>query len=299
MVSVPVWLWPADLQASITLVFGVLLSYPREFGLVLAGMSMWLDRQPYNVPSIPTCRFFTSHWKLPDTLWCVLLHGTYSTSPLASSVKVLPLTCLLIYRPQFLSMHPACHEQLCPVVLVSIFTKTSFNLKVGEPRGKQKLAERTRHSLPALLLFEGTILSCTLRDSSWPPAVSPLSFVQLHPAHWFQTPGGSQWAIMELLHETLHSWFWDRSSPEAASMGCHTKEGSQELRAIARQVGQWSHPEGHSPTVSEQVPHWGAGWGRIQGYQTCLEWWNRCEVKSANQTSGSGSARHMDRHRQT
>lgn len=54
MVSVPVWLWQADLQASITLVIGVLLSYAREFGLVLTGMSMWLDRQLYNAPSIPT-----------------------------------------------------------------------------------------------------------------------------------------------------------------------------------------------------------------------------------------------------
>lgn len=115
----------------------------------------------------PPCRFFTPHWKLLDTMWGVLLHGTYSTRPLASTVKVLPLTLLLTYRPQFLIMQPAPHEQLCPAVLLSIelnFTETNFNLKAGEAWGNQKPAKRTRHSLPALLLFEGTVLSCALRN---------------------------------------------------------------------------------------------------------------------------------------
>lgn len=78
----------------------------------------------------------------------------------------------------------------------------------------------------------------------------------------------------ELLHVTPHSRLWDRSSQDAASTGCPTREGSQELRATARQVGQWSHPGEHNPTVPEQVPHWGAGWGSMQGYQTCVQRWS-------------------------
>lgn len=98
----------------------------------------------------PTLQVPTSGWKLPDTVWGVLLHGTYSTRPLASTVKVLSLSCLLTYRPQFLSMQPALHEQLCPVVLAGTdlnFTETSFQL---ESWGSMREAEACRedHTFP-------------------------------------------------------------------------------------------------------------------------------------------------------
>lgn len=129
----------------------------------------------------PPCRFFTPHWKLLDTMWGVLLHGTYSTRPLASTVKVLPLTLLLTYRPQFLIMQPAPHEQLCPAVLLSIelnFTETNFNLKAGEAWGTRSLQRGP--GIPYLLSSYLRALFCPVHwGTVWPAAGS--SFVSTVP----------------------------------------------------------------------------------------------------------------------
>lgn len=138
--------------------------------------------------------------------------------------------------------------------------------KAGEAWGKQKPAERTRHSLPALL-FEGSVAVLYIE--------------------WLWTAVGLQQCLRVLFgyitcidfrreptaNGTLispcnrpRSQLWGRGSREAASTGCPTREGSQERRATAWQVGQWSHPGGHSPAVPEQAPRRWAGSDNIQDY---------------------------------
>lgn len=154
IVSVPVWFWQADLQASISLVFGALMSYPRELGLALTGMSMQLDRQPYNFPSIPTLQVLYIWWKLLDTLWGILSYGTYSTRSLASTIKVLSLTCFSCIGHNFSACSQPLHEQLCPVKLIRTdlnFMETSFQL---ESWGSMREAEACRedHTFPTCSL---------------------------------------------------------------------------------------------------------------------------------------------------
>lgn len=209
-------------------------------------------------------------------MWGTLLHRTYSTRPLARlgrRSKCFPeLVCSYICHDFTTQPFLSSSAQQCSVVstLVSLRQRmTNSAWKAGEAWGKQKPAGRTRHSLPAPL-FEGSVAVLYI-EWLW----TAVGLQQCLHRCWvlfgyitcidFRREPTANGTLVSPCNRP-RSQRGGRSSREAASTGCPPREGSQERRATARQVGRWSQPGGHAPAAPEQVPRRWAGSDNIQDY---------------------------------